>query len=227
MKICLPSLISAALCCSPAIATAADFQPASFNFSPSTLENALANKNLRTAPAIAVYCQSDISEQGTNLRTSCFEKSGLESLETAIEETISTFNFIPASAEGEAVAVRMNYRVVYQNDGNDTSIILIPNIGTLQKELGVNYIEPQERLSSTSKNESAKNTFFEHNARHIRASASISTSGESKEVAVITKGTPKEDVTMVNTIKNTRFIPGFVDNSPVEMTYLAIIAKES
>lgn len=227
MKKCLPSLISAILCCSPALALAADYKPASFNFSPSTLESALADKNLPQGPAVAVYCQSDINEQGESLRTSCFEKSGLESLETAIEDSISTLSFTPATADGEAVAVRMNYRVIYQNDGDSASVILIPNIGTLQKELGVNYYEPQERLNSASKVESAKNTFFEHGARHIRASASISTTGASKEVAVVTKGTPKEDVAMINAIKSTQFIPGFVDDTPVEMTYLAIIAKES
>ena len=135
--------------------------------------------------------------------------------------------YIAATADGEAVAVRMNYRVIYQNDGDSASVILIPNIGTLQKELGVNYYEPQERLNSASKVEPAKNTFFEHGARHIRASASISTTGASKEVAVVTKGTPKEDVAMINAIKSTQFIPGFVDDTPVEMTYLAIIAKES
>lgn len=227
MKKCLPKLISTILCCSPALALATDYQPASFNFSPSTLESALADKNLPASPAIAVYCQSDVSEQGVNLRTSCFEKSGLESLETAIEDAVSTLSFTPAIAEGEAVAVRMNYRVVYQNDGDSASVILIPNIGTLQKELGVNYIEPQERLSSTNKPDSAKNTFFEHGARHIRASANISITGASKEVAVVTKGTPKEDVAMINAIKSAQFIPGFVDSTPVEMTYLAIIAKES
>lgn len=227
MKKCLPSLISSIFCWTATLAIAADYQPASFNFSASTLENALADKTLPAGPTIAVYCQSDIDEQGQNLRTSCFEKSGLESLEIAIEEVISTLSFTPAMAEGKTVAVRMNYRVVYQNNGDDISVIVIPNIGTLQKELGVNYTEPQERLSSTNKLNSVKNTFFEHDARYIRASASISTTGESKEIAVVTKGTPKEDLAVINAIKSTQFIPGFVGKTPVEMTYLAIIAKDS
>lgn len=121
----------------------------------------------------------------------------------------------------------MNYRVVYQADDEGASVILIPNIGTLQKELGVNYTEPQERIDGSPTSEGIKNTFFEHGARHIRASASISATGITQEVAVVSKGTPKEDVAMINAIKNARSIPGFVDNAPVEMTYLAIIAKES
>ena len=203
--------------------------PASFGFSGDAIKQALPHEQLPSPSNIAIYCQSDVAIDGSN-DTQCFEKSGLAKLEKGVEAAIEKQRFIPATEDGDAVAVRMNFRVIYQQDEDSQSVLLIPNLGSLQSTLGVNYSEPQEKLDSgwfdifakTNKN---AESFFRHDASPIRAKAIVNTDGTSRSVSMIDNTHRQQESALTNSLRKASFIPGFVDGKPAEMGYLAIVTE--
>lgn len=202
------------------------FSPAEFNFSGSDIAQQVTKSNPGQTMNIAVYCQSEIGAQGENLKTQCFEKSGNTTLEQQISKAVQAQSFTPASIDGEGIAVRMNYRVIYQQDDSSQSVILIPNLGSLQSKLGVNYVEPQERLmngwfSKVSVKLAGSSSFFKHGGELVRAKATIKRDGQSSAVTMIDKGAQNSSIK--NALKQAEFIPGFVDGKAVDMPYLAVV----
>lgn len=206
--------------------------PATFNFDGNDISHDIQQDQLPKRPLnIAVYCQSTISAAGKPIATNCFNKEKTANLEEQIESIINKLSFNPASVNGENVPVRMNYRVVYQQDELSQSVLLIPNLGSLQAELGVNYSEPQELIAEGWFNRlegqsNLSGSFFEHNHKITRAAASITTKGKAQQVTVIDSvGREKSDL-MANAIKNAQFIPGQFEGKTIEMKYLAIVASK-
>lgn len=205
--------------------------PATFNFDGHTIESRIQPKHLPQPPLnIAVYCQSTISTEGKNLSTTCFDKHQTAHLETQIVAALNTLTFIPASIDGKNVAVRMNYRVIYQHDKDAAhSVLLIPNLGSLQAELGVNYSEPQELVSKgwfepLKATGELSGSFFKHNHTITRASASITQKGKAQHVNIIDTANRKYSHTLTKALERAQFIPGYIDGKPATMKYLAVAA---
>ena len=203
--------------------------PASFGFSGDTVKQTLPHEQLPSPSNVAIYCQSDIATDGSN-DTQCFEKSGLVTLEKGIEAAIEKQRFIPATEGGDAIAVRMNFRVIYQQDEDSQSVLLIPNLGSLQSTLGVNYSEPQEKLDSGwfdlfAKTNKSAASFFRHDTPPIRAKAIVNIDGKSRSVSMIDNTHRQQESALTSSLRKASFIPGFVDGKATEMGYLAIVTE--
>lgn len=208
--------------------------PATFNFEGSAIESQIQPQHLPQPPLnVAVYCQSTISTTGKNLSTTCFDKHKTTHLEAQIVSALSKLTFVPASIAGKTVAVRMNYRVIYQHEKDAAhSVLLIPNLGSLQAELGVNYSEPQELVSkgwfeSFNATNELSGSFFKHNHTITRASASITRQGKAKHINIIDTANRERLSTFTNALEHAQFIPGYIDGKAAPMKYLAIAASNN
>lgn len=223
------TLSGALLLCAAQLAIAdTTFSPAKFGFTGSDIAHAITTKEENAN--IAIYCQSNIDSDGRNLKTQCYERSGDMSLEQQANKAISQQQFIPATADGQGVAVRMNYRVILQKDAQSKTVLLVPNLGSLQSTLGVNYSEPQEQISSgwfasIASKFSDSNSFFAKGKSLTRAKAIVSDEGKANNITMIDDASHTQATIMENALKDSAFIPGFVDGKASEMPYLAIVTR--
>lgn len=222
----------AAATCLPSFASDT-YRPATFGAAQAQLENRLSlpASLLESKSTIAVYCQADVPVTGVITETQCFEmtESGLGDQTL---EALRGVAFSPAEVNGTAVPVRIQFRVVLSASGTQPSVLLLPNLGTLQGQHGVDYFAPQERLDSTAWYESYRESqvgsgkaFFER-GRLTRVIASISTSGEVASVSTLdARGASgkRDAAAMEKALKSSRFIPGFVRDHATEMHYVAVL----
>jgi hypothetical protein len=179
---------------------------------------------------IAVYCQADVPVTGSLANAICFESTG-NPLKQQTVDALEELTFVPAEDNGQAVPVRMQFRVIYSRTGNQPEIVLLPNLGTLQTQHGFNYFAPQERLEKSAWFEKylASNTgkgkvFFEK-GRLTRVIATVKTDGSVESVSTLdARGSGKRDAaTVEKMLQTSAFIPGFVDNKATEMHYVAVL----
>lgn len=179
---------------------------------------------------IAVYCQSDVPVSGSLSNSVCFETAG-HALEQQTLDALEGMTFTPAEDSGQAVPVRMQFRVIYSRSGEQPDIVLLPNLGTLQTQHGYSYFAPQERLDQTawfekySTSDDAKGKVFFEKGRLTRVIATVNTDGSVASVSTLdARGSGKRDAaTIEKALQTSAFIPGFVDNKPLEMHYVAVI----
>lgn len=226
------SIITSSLAPNIALASGAiSATPATFDFSGDDISSQIQPMAAPVTPlSIALYCQSSISKLGKNLFTTCFDKGNVTNLEEQVEAALSQQNFSPASIDGQNVAVRMNYRVIIQQSATNHSVLLIPNLGSLQPKLGVNYSEPQELIAQgwfkqLKTGSPSNSSFFEHNAQITRATASITTAGKASQVSLIDTSSREKTLAITRAIEGAQFIPGQVDGKSIKMKYLAIITS--
>lgn len=180
---------------------------------------------------LAVYCQTDVQESGQLANTQCYQKPRVANLQQQTMEALAGATFEPATIDGAAIPVRMQFRVVYSRSGDQPDIVLLPNLGTLQNEHGVSYFAPQERLDQTpwyqqyAQNDWAKGQAFFADGRLTRVMGVVSPTGEVAKVDTLdARGSGKRDANFVEgALKQSRFIPGFVADQPTEMHYVAVL----
>jgi hypothetical protein len=181
---------------------------------------------------LAVYCQTDVAATGMLANTQCYQHPKIANLEQQTLSALESVKFEPATVDGEAVPVRMQFRVVYSRSGDQPDMVMLPNLGTLQNEHGVNYFAPQERLDKTPwyqqylQNERATGKGFFDDGRLTRVMGTVETSGEVGDINTLdARGSGKRDAGFIEkALKQSRFIPGFVNNNPVEMHYVAVLS---
>lgn len=181
---------------------------------------------------LAVYCQTDVAATGTLANTQCYQHPKIANLEQQTLKALESTKFEPATVDGQAVPVRMQFRVVYSRSGDQPDMVMLPNLGTLQNEHGVNYFAPQERLDKTPwyqqylQNDRASGKAFFDDGRLTRVLGVVKTSGEVGDVNTLdARGSGKRDAGFVEkALKQSHFIPGFVNNNPVEMHYVAVLS---
>jgi len=203
----------------------AQYQPARFNFAGQDLKETL-NAAL-PASSIVFYCQSDVNAAGAALVSRCFNKGGKDGLSRNIESAVSRLGFSAASVNGQAVPVRVSYRVVVSAN----RVSLIPNLGSMQDRFGHAYIAPQERLDVSdwyqkySESSLANGDSFLGAGDLARIAATVNEEGKPEVVRTIdAKRAHKRDANIVkNAVRRSRFIPGFVNGKPVSMGYLAVV----
>ena len=205
---------------------------ATFNFTGNDVINLIDQEQLPKQPLnIAIYCQSAINALGKPIATQCFHKENVTNLEEQIESAILKLSFNPANVDDENISVRMNYRVIYQQDEVSRSVQLIPNLGSLQPKLGVNYSEPQEIIAHgwfnrLKTSDSFNHSFFEHDYKIIRAAAAITIDGKAQKVKVIDVVDDEKSSQLIKAIKSAQFIPGELEGKSIAMKYLAITASK-
>lgn len=179
---------------------------------------------------IAVYCQSDVPVSGSLANSVCFESTG-HALEQQTVDALAGMTFTPAEDNGQAVPVRMQFRVIYSRSGEQPDIVLLPNLGTLQTQHGFNYFAPQERLDQTpwfekySASDNAKGKVFFEKGRLTRVIATVNTDGSVASVSTLeARGSGKRDAaTIEEALQTSAFIPGFVGDAVQEMHYVAVL----
>lgn len=178
---------------------------------------------------IAVYCQADIAVSGVASNVSCFDKAAYDDLQGQTQRAIEGLAFSPAKVDGEAVPVRMTFRVVYSRNDSQPNVVMLPNLGTLQREHGVHYIAPQERLDQadwySAYSASGNGKPFFNEGRLARIVGDVSADGEVESVRTVeASGRARRDAKVIETaLKKSRFIPGFVGENAVDMHYIAVV----
>lgn len=180
---------------------------------------------------VVVYCQSDVAATGIAHNISCFDKASYADLQEQTRQVLEGLAFSAAKVDGNAVPVRMYFRVIYSRTGNQPEILMLPNLGTMQREYGVNYVAPQERLDTNdwyslllADGRSDAKPFFNKD-QLARVVGKVNANGGVQGVGVIeASGRARRDAKIVAAaLKSSRFIPGFVDSTPVSMDYIAVV----
>lgn len=222
------------------LAAAAPFASYASAYTPAKFGNATETLSKQiTLPAsfgegvktVSVYCQADVMTTGNINNVTCYENSPLVSMQKVTESALKSATFTPAMIEDKAVPVRMQLRVVYSLGGTQAPIVLLPNLGTLQAQYGAHYYAPQERLDtsdwyanySTKERGNGKNFFAE--GKMTRVMANIETSGNVETVSTIEAALRKkaDAENIENSLKKSKFIPGFVQDKPTAMHYIAVV----
>lgn len=222
------------------LAAAAPFASYATAYTPAKFGNAVdALSKQITLPAsfgegvktVSVYCQADVTTSGNINAATCYENSPLVSMQKVTESALKSATFEPATIDNKAVPVRMQLRVVYSLGGTQAPIVLLPNLGTLQAQYGTNYYAPQERLDTsdwyanyTAKDRGDGKLFFAE-GKMTRVMANIEADGKVETVSTIEAALRKQaDATNIEAaLKKSKFIPGFVENKPTAMHYIAVV----
>lgn len=217
----------------PIASYAAAYTPAKFGNAVETLGKQITlpasfGEGVKT---VAVYCQADVTTTGSINAATCYENSPLVSMQKTTESALKSATFEPATIDGKAVPVRMQLRVVYSLGGTQAPIVLLPNLGTLQAQYGTYYYAPQERLDTgdwyanyTTKERGDGKLFFAE-GKTTRVMANVEADGKVETVSTLEAALRKQaDAASIETsLKKSRFIPGFVENKPTAMHYIAVV----
>jgi len=218
-------------------ALAQSYQPANFGADVlDYLKAAVAPPELTdNRPVAAIYCQAQVGTDGLARNLSCYDRSDWGDLRAQVEEAFAGRGFEPARVDGEPVPVRMVFRVVYSNQEGQPPVMLLPNLGHMQGELGYQYSAPQERLDGRNwyalyrRNDwSEGQPFFGGGGRTTQVMATINEEGRVVGTHRIkTHGKHRRDAGEVaNGLKNSRFIPGMAGGKPERMRYFAVLHYE-
>lgn len=213
----------------PLSASAETYKPAFFNFSSEQLVAKI--DATAVTKAATMYCQAEIDVQGTPDRVKCFDKASNTDLVMQTQQALIGLTFTAAEVDNQKVPVRMNFRVALNSNEGKVMAALIPNLGSMQAQYGRDYIAPQERLDVSdwyqrySDNSSVNGGAFLDDAPLSRVAATIEEDGRPTIVRTVdAERAFKRDATVVQSaLKRSRFIPGFIDDKPVPMGYLAVV----
>lgn len=215
--------------------SADDYQPAGFGSDTlDYLESALDRPELTSDyPVASVYCQAEVDEEGVSSNVACYERDGFDQLRRDVEEAFNARRFTPAQVDGEAVAVRMVFRVVYADLEGQPPIMLLPNLGLMQGEFGYQYSAPQELLDDRNwyaqyeaDGRGEGRPFFSGEGRVTRVEAWVNENGRVPSARRLeAHGRHSRDAKVVErALESSRFIPGLVDGKPERMRYVAVLS---
>lgn len=223
------TVLSAAALLLPLSATAETYKPAYFDF---TAEQLVAKIDAASiTKAATLYCQAEVDVNGAPDRVKCYDKASNTDLVMQAQQALIALTFTAAEVDSQKVPVRMNFRVALNVSNHGPVAALIPNLGSMQAQYGRDYIAPQERLDVSdwyqrySDNSSVNGGVFLDDAPLSRVAATIEEDGRPTIVRTMDADRAyKRDATVVQSaLKRSRFIPGFIDDKPVPMGYLAVV----
>ena len=221
-------LASGLAVCTPAMAESMpEFLPAANSSGPSSLLTLVQfpqDTDVGSYDAV-VFCKTEIKTSGKTARTYCFpnKRAGKQhclAAEKAVRESV----FRPASVDTVPIPVHVSLRVIFQCQNDTCRIVYVPNLGFQSKDFGPAYRAPQEivskgncsarydtRLGLDSVNEFAGIMFI--------MSAAVDVSGSVSDPKIEYDGFSKklERKVAMQSISNSDFIPGFVDEEAVAM----------
>jgi len=217
----------------PIASFAVEYSPAHFGTAEQTLAKMITlptsfGEGVKT---VAVYCQADVMTTGNINNVNCYENSPMVSMQKSTESALQSATFEAAKIDGQAVPVRMQFRVIYSLNGTQNPIVMLPNLGTLQSQYGTHYTAPQERLDAndwyvqyTTKDRGNGKLFFA-DTKVTRIMANVESNGNVESVNTIEAAMRKKsDANNIeDALKKSKFIPGFVENKATAMHYIAVV----
>lgn len=217
----------------PFASYATAYTPAKFGNAQETLGKQITlpasfGENLKT---VSVYCQADVMTTGNINEVICYEHGAIVSMQKVTESALKSATFEPATIDGKAIPVRMQLRVVYSLGGTQAPIVLLPNLGTLQAKHGPEYYAPQERLdtgnwySHYAAKDGGDGKIFFAEGKTTRVMANVEADGKVETVSTIEAALRKQTDAgnIESALKKSRFVPGFVENKPTAMHYIAVV----
>ena len=209
------------------------FKSADFDFEGKDLLDKVA-VNLAAGSGNVLYCRADINVAGEADRVNCFAKGATNETVVETEAALKDLAFSSAEVDGEAIPVRMSFRVAYSQVGDTTHVTLIPNIGTMQAQYGRNYVAPQERLDLSDWYERyadkswANGDDFLGHGDMSRISATVKADGKPSMVKTVdtTRAYERDAKLVKNSFRHARFLPGTVNGKVVPMEYVVAVHYE-
>jgi hypothetical protein len=216
------------------------FRPALFGSDSHSLTTLLqCPSGPEFAKDATVFCQARIKPSGKPHRSYCFTKQQeAAAYQSLTNQAVDKATFQPASVNGESVEVLFSFRVAYSWNGDTCTFAAIPNWGFNDPKSGLRYTAPQEILSKgVSWADLGRTYILDGRVRSNLSSLSYVRRGIlfSMSVLISDEGVPSDARLEANsgasdseiqrslqTILQSRFIPGFKDNQPVEMRYFEI-----
>jgi len=206
-------------------ANTSPYSPADFNFSGQELVETMATISSGNH---VLYCRSVISKSGSANSSYCFGKTLSHTTISAAERALNQLSFVPATVDGETVAVRMSYRIALNEKDGSTTAHMLPNLGTMSAKYGDNYSAPQERLDTSdwyagySQISKEKAQPFFGMGDNARIAALVNTKGQTSATGVIEakKTTRKDTKLAASALKKAQFIPGMINGREVKMDYI-------
>jgi hypothetical protein len=213
-----------------AAAESVPFKSADFDFEARDILDLVPEEKV-SANGDVMYCRADLSAAGEVERSSCFAKDSAIELVVETEQALKQLNFTAAEIDGEAIPVRMSFRVAYTPLSNATHVSLIPNLGTMQAQFGRDYVAPQQRLDvsdwyqSYSQHSYVGGQEFLGNGDMARVATTVSKVGKPTALKTVdAKRAHIRDADIVKrTLRDSRFIPGSVNGKVVPMEYVVAV----
>lgn len=206
------------------------FKSADFDFEAQDIL-ALVPQDKVSPQGDVLYCRADLNVAGEATRSSCFAKDTAIELVIETEQALKQLTFAAAEVDGQAVPVRMSFRVAYTPLAKSMHVSLIPNLGTMQAEYGRDYVAPQERLDISdwyqrySEHSYVGGQEFLGEGDMARVATTVSPTGKPTTLKTLdAKKAHVRDADIVKrTLRYSRFIPGTVNGKVVPMEYLVAV----
>ena len=199
----------------------------------------------RRKTSIEILCQTFVGTDGDLTDSYCWPPniSDDQKVTQLVVRALEDITFVPAQVDGQPVRVLMNFRVSIQCPDDSCAIESMPNLGYLAEGLGADYVAPQPILPGQSWYEGYEDKLdwihgympsmsFKFNQTdwpmRPRIIVPVGADGAAARGCISFMRLIGDDEEERNrqkldqalqSIGETRFIPGFVDDRPVAMQF--------
>lgn len=197
-------------------ALASEYQPARIGEHDASLAKRIKFPDIAGDFTLYLRCEAKVFPAGSIEEIGCYSDAGVdEAFFHAVTVASESATVVPATVDGEQVAILMLFSVVFRQEDAQRIIAVVPNHGTNAKSLGMSYIAPQRYKRS-----------YEYTPRTelglLWIDATLNEMGEPTDIKYLkTKFTNKETQRFAkHYITKNLFIPGFVDGEPRSMRFV-------
>jgi hypothetical protein len=188
-------------------------------------------------PLITVFCSTvvEVNGRGSDGAKLCYsnEVSGRPHKEAA-SRALRVSKFDPASVNLKPVPVLFSFRVFFLYEGESCEVSVRPNLGYQSEELGNDYVAPQEIRDDRGWLERLGRYSFRGTSANLSRprvilimSVHVSTDGKAGDSRLEANNlaTPGGIEFALESLSQSRFIPGFYNGKPHPMRYYAVPLK--
>lgn len=201
----------------------AEFSPAGFGNDEKSLANLIEFPELRGDTAVTISCLGVLKSRGKFGQHGCIQRNpGDETFVREIYRVIKKARLKPATFDGRGADVVFQYRVHFEQKGEEQRLVFIANPGLAEnvEAYGPEHIAAQ-RLMEKERWQSAcpQQTRF-----LVMAKANVDWEGRPSAVSVThVDGIPitqKCEQALRQAVLDSRFIPAYADGEPVPSTFV-------
>lgn len=200
-----------------------EWTPAGFGDDEKSLENLIEFPELRGDTAVTVSCMGVLKSRGKFDQHVCLQRNpGDQTFVAAIYDIIKKARLKPATYNGRGVNVVFQYRVHFEQTGEEQSMTFMPNpgLGENVEAYGLGHTAAQRLMDK----EPWKKSCPQQNRFVVLARANVDWTGKASAVSVTHMSglpiTQKCEQAISQSILDSRFIPAFADGEPVPSTFV-------